>query len=513
PNGPMFYKGLYHIFYQYNPRAAVWGNIVWQHAVSEDLVNWESLETAIAPSEWYDINGCWSGSATFISPEKPVIIYTGSDNSFRQVQNMVVPKNASDPYLKEWVKIPQNPIMVPDNTINGSSFRDPTTAWLGNDGRWRLLVGNKEDRHHKGKLLVYTSKDFIRWTKKQHPLHSAKKLGMWECPDFYPVALSGTHGLDTSVSGSGIKHVLKVALDDNRIEYYTVGTYFPNVDRYVPDNTSADNRYGLRYDYGKFYASKTFFDYNKNRRILWGWINESDSVPDDVAKGWSGVQAIPRTVWLDNVSKSVLMQWPVSELESLRGQRVYKDNILLNTGSAVEITGLKAAQVDVEVSFTFPSLNCEKEELEMDAKLSAQQLCSERGATSKSAGGPFGLLLLASKDLAEYTAVFFRIGLHQNEMKLLMCSDQTRSSLRINVDKTTYGHFVPFSFKKKSVSIRVLVDHSIVESFAEGGKTCITSRVYPTLAIDKDAHLFVFNNATFSVTATKLSGWDMGRPL
>ncbi|GLJ14715.1 hypothetical protein SUGI_0238530 [Cryptomeria japonica] len=499
PNGPMFYKGLYHLFYQYNPKAAVWGNIVWGHAVSKDLINWKSLEFAIIPSEWYDIKGCWSGSATLLSGENPVILYTGWDNSSRQVQNMVVPQNSSDPYLRKWMKIPENPIIVPDNGINGSSFRDPTTAWLGKDGRWRILVGNKEDQHHNGRALLYISKDFVHWTKKKHPLHSSKKTGMWECPDFYPVAKLGKLGLDTSTNGPDVKHVLKVSLDDTKYEYYTVGTYFTGIDIYVPDNTSADNKYGLRYDYGKFYASKTFFDNHKKRRILWGWINESDSMQDDIAKGWSGVQAIPRTIWLDNASKSQLVQWPVSKLESLHGHKIYKENINLDTGSTIEIAGLTAAQADVEVSFNLPSLaDVEK----MDANLDAQQLCSQDGAATKTIVGPFGLLVLASKDLAEQTAVFFRVGVHQNKMKVLMCSDQSRSSLKTDVDKTTYGSFVSFSFNQKSISLRVLVDHSIVESFGEGGKTCITARVYPNQAIGEDAHLYLFNNGVSSVTAS-----------
>ncbi|XP_059067316.1 beta-fructofuranosidase, insoluble isoenzyme 1 isoform X1 [Cryptomeria japonica] len=506
---PMFYKGVYHLFYQYNPKGAVWGNIVWEHAVSKDLINWESLETAIVPSEWYDIKGCWSGSATILTGEKPVILYTGWDNSSRQVQNMAVPKNASDPYLREWIKIPQNPIMVPlpENGINVSSFRDPTTAWLGKDGRWRLIVGNKEDRHHKGRALLYTSKDFIRWTKKQHPLHSSKKTGMWECPDFYPVSHRGELGLDTSVTGPGLKHVLKVSLDDTRFEYYTIGTYFPDLDRYVPDNTSVDNKNGLRYDYGKFYASKTFFDNYKTRRILWGWINESDSTQDDVDKGWSGVQAMPRSIWLDNVAKSQLIQWPVSELESLRGNKIYKEDIILMGGSTIEISGLTAAQADVEVSFNLPSLTDVER---MDSNLDAQQLCSVNGTASNSMVGPFGLLVLASSDLAEQTAVYFRIGHHQNKMKVLMCSDQSRSSLQSDVDKTTYGAFVPFSLKQKSLSLRILVDHSIVESFGEGGKSCITARAYPTQAIGEDARLYLFNNGSTSVVASKLTAWDMG---
>ena len=40
------------------------------------------------------------------------------------------------------------------------------------------------------------------------------------------------------------------------------------------------------------------------------------------------------------------------------------------------------------------------------------------------------------------------------------------------------------------------VDHSIVESFGQGGRTCITSRVYPTNAVYENVQLFLFNNAT-----------------
>ena len=53
------------------------------------------------------------------------------------------------------------------------------------------------------------------------------------------------------------------------------------------------------------------------------------------------------------------------------------------------------------------------------------------------------------------------------------------------------------------------VDHSIVESFGGGGKTCITSRVYPTFAIGEDAHLFAFNNGTESVVISELSAWSV----
>ncbi|KAK4793794.1 hypothetical protein SAY86_011788 [Trapa natans] len=72
-NGPMLYKGIYHLFYQYNPKGAVWGNIVWAHSVSRDLINWKALEPAIYPSKPFDIGGCWSGSATLLPGDRPVL--------------------------------------------------------------------------------------------------------------------------------------------------------------------------------------------------------------------------------------------------------------------------------------------------------------------------------------------------------------------------------------------------------------------------------------------------------
>ena len=132
----------------------------------------------------------------------------------------------------------------------------------------------------------------MTWIKSKHPLHSAQNTGMWECPDFFPVSLYSERGLDTSVTGKNVRHVLKVSLDRTRYEYYTIGRYYPEIDRYIPGNTSADGWSGLRYDYGNFYASKTFFDAEKKRRILWGWANESDTADNDTAKGWAGIQVI-----------------------------------------------------------------------------------------------------------------------------------------------------------------------------------------------------------------------------
>ncbi|KAK9291108.1 hypothetical protein L1049_009295 [Liquidambar formosana] len=503
---PMYYGGFYHLFYQYNPKGAVWGNIVWAHSVSKDLVNWEALEPAIYPTKPFDINGCWSGSATILPGNKPIILYTGLDTQNRQVQNYAIPANLSDPYLRKWIKPDNNPLVFPGHGVNASAFRDPTTAWWA-DGHWRIIVGSR--RKHRGIAYLYRSKDFMKWTQAQHPLHSAANTGMWECPDFYPVSIRGKNGLETSVNGEHVKHVLKVSLDVTRYEYYTVGTYWPEIDRYIPENTSADGWSGMRYDYGNFYASKTFFDATTNRRILWGWANESDAVDHDIAKGWAGIQAIPRVLWLDRCGKQ-LLQWPIEELESLRTENVQWSNHELSMGSHAEITGITPAQADVEVTFSFPSL--EKAEPFDPSWVDAQQLCSQKGSSVQGGVGPFGLLTLASENLEEYTPVFFRVFKDKFKHVVLMCSDAKSSSLKRGLYKPSFASFVNVDLSDGKLSLRTLIDHSVVESFGAEGRTCITSRVYPTLAVLGNAHLYAFNNGTESVTVEKLNAWSMKKP-
>ncbi|KAL9256046.1 Beta-fructofuranosidase, insoluble isoenzyme 1-like protein [Drosera capensis] len=510
--GPMYWKGIYHLFYQYNPKGAVWGNIVWAHSVSKDLITWDALEPAIYPSKPFDENGCWSGSATILPGNKPVILYTGLDPHNRQVQNIAYPANHSDPYLREWVKPDYNPIIQPSPGMNTSLFRDPTTAWW-TKGHWKIIVGGRWKKH-KGVAWLYRSKDFKTWIKARHPLHSAPHTGMWECPDFYPVGENGLRsGLDTLRVGPNVKHVLKVSLDETRFEYYTIGTYDLDKDRYTPDNTTVDGWAGLRYDYGNFYASKTFYDSKHHRRILWGWSNESSVPNEDIQKGWAGIQAIPRSVWLDRNGKQ-LLQWPIKGVEKLRKDKVDVSKLGLNQGAQVEIHGITPAQADVEVTFSFESLDKAEPFDPSWTGMDAQTVCGLKRSTVLGGLGPFGLLTLASEDLEEYTPVFFRIFKAQDSKHVvLMCADASSSSLDPLPYKPSFAGFVDVDLHNKKLSLRTLIDHSVVESFGEGGKTVITTRVYPTKARREDAHLFVFNNGIEPITIRRLKAWSMRRPL
>ncbi|GAB4825934.1 Beta-fructofuranosidase, soluble isoenzyme I [Ancistrocladus abbreviatus] len=490
--------GWYHLFYQYNPASAVWGRITWGHAISRDLIHWLYLPFAMVPDSWFDWNGVWTGSATVLPDGKIVMIYTGATDMNVQVQNLAFPANQSDPLLLDWVKYRRNPVMTPPRGIGPKDFRDPTTAWLGSDGLWRVTIGTKISK--TGAALIYKTSNFMTFELVDHFLHEVPYTGMWECVDFYPVSTESPKGLDTSANGPDIKLVLKASLDDNKHDYYALGTYDPVNDIWTPDDLQLDVGIGLRVDYGKYYASKTFYDQNKGRRILWGWVGETDTDDDDLRKGWASVQTIPRVVTFDSKTRTNILQWPVEELESLRSDSKQFDDIFLEPGSVVELDIGSATQLDISV------------ELEVYANASnitLDVINSCNATTKRGAAGPFGLLVLADESLSELTPIYFSVGETANgTLKHFFCTDQSRSSEATEVNKQVYGGPVPV-LEDEKFSMRVLVDHSIVEAFGQGGRTCITSRIYPTQPIDGAAKVFLFNNATNLSIVASVKIWQM----
>src|SRR5258708_27947886 len=122
PNGPIFWNGMYHMFFQYNPGAAVWGDMHWAHAVSPDMIHWKHLPIALAPTPGSDdAHGCFTGSA-LDDRGTASIVYTGVKSStletatlrdgthtFREVQCLAT---SADAQLRTWTKW-KNPIIEP----------------------------------------------------------------------------------------------------------------------------------------------------------------------------------------------------------------------------------------------------------------------------------------------------------------------------------------------------------------------------------------------------------------
>lgn len=109
-----------------------------------------------------------------------------------QVQNLAYPANLSDPLLLDWVKYADNPVLVPPPGILPKDFRDPTTAWITRDGKWRVAIGSKINT--TGITLLYETTDFTSFELLDGVMHAVPGTGMWECVDFFPVSTSEENG-------------------------------------------------------------------------------------------------------------------------------------------------------------------------------------------------------------------------------------------------------------------------------------------------------------------------------
>lgn len=189
PNGFSYYKGKYHLFYQYNPYDSHWGPMHWGHAVSKDLLHWEYLPAALAPDADFDRDGCFSGSAAVLPDGRQLLIYTGviretqPDGSMRDVQTQCLAVGDGVDYEK----YAGNPVLTKEDLPdNGSKFdfRDPK-IWKTADGAYRCVVGNCTPERD-GQILLFSSEDGFRWKYEKILAANNKRYGMmWECPDFF----------------------------------------------------------------------------------------------------------------------------------------------------------------------------------------------------------------------------------------------------------------------------------------------------------------------------------------
>jgi beta-fructofuranosidase len=298
PNGPIFYKGEYHLFYQHNPYGEQWGNIHWGHAKSKDLVHWEQLPIALAPSHELGEEHCFSGSCVY-NNGMPTIIYTSigldTNPSIGAEQWLAMSKDD----MITWEKYSENPIMTSDihGKIDVRDWRDP---YVWKDGKyWFMILGGNINKVQAGIALLYKSQDLIHWEYIQ-PLFEGKEgnrmLGSnWECPNFFPL---------------GNKHVLIVS--PHRKVIYSVGSYKNH-------KFSADKWHIL--DHGRvFYAPNTMVD-NNGRLIMWGWIRKGGT------GGWNGCFTIPRILILGLDNK--LRYMPPPELQKLRKKKNHFERISL----------------------------------------------------------------------------------------------------------------------------------------------------------------------------------------
>ncbi|KAK1360996.1 Beta-fructofuranosidase [Heracleum sosnowskyi] len=178
---------------------------------------------------------------------------------------------------------------------------------------------------------------------------------------------------------------------------------------------------------------------------------------------------------------------------------------LVEQGSVLRLNIGSASQLDIVATF-----DVDEEAPQSIEEADADYSCTSSGvAVTRGVLGPFGFLVLADESLTELTAVYFYIGKGiDGRAKTHFCADQSRSSSASDTEKLIYGSDVPVLHGEK-LSMRLLVDHSIAESFVQGGRRVITSRVYPTKAINGAAKVYMFNNATGTSVTASVKVWQM----
>lgn len=292
PNGPIYFAGKYHMFFQYNPAGPIWGNMSWNHAVSRDMLHWKNEPIAFTMTPGGpDSAGCFSGSAilgSYDEKQRVYAIYTGvvKDKAHETIRNEGLRESqclawSEDPQLRHWEKRATPVIPDPPAGMKITGFRDPS-VWKDKDAYFMVVGAGVEKTG--GCILLYRSKDLIDW-EYLHPLiqggwsgvNGANPVGtgeMWECPDFF--ALDGRHVLIYSTMG-------KV--------FWQSGIFDLKALKFHPEKNGI-------IDLDAFYAPKTQLD-SQGRRILWGWVSERRSQEEMLKAGWSGMMSLPRVLHLD----------------------------------------------------------------------------------------------------------------------------------------------------------------------------------------------------------------------
>jgi beta-fructofuranosidase len=430
PNGTIFWKGRYHVFYQYNPNGPFHGTIHWGHASSADLVHWQDHPIALFPGpQPADSEQCYSGAAFVNKEGVPTFIYHGLPDG-------ICLATSRDDLLEKWDKHPANPIIPNPGPGDEYQVRGAPCAWV-EDGVYYAVTGNSINAPDTGYL--FRSSDMSKW-EYLHVFYSGGFFteGASEdcgCPDFFRL---------------GDKHVLLFTSHRRGAQCYT-GSYKDQ--RFVPEKHTrlAFGDWGRP---GIYCEGLTLLD-DRNRRILFGRIHEARFSHVQRASGWAGIFALPTVMNL--APDGEVGVEPVPELDALRGEHFAVSNVPLAADSVVPlgITG-----------------DC----LEIKARLEwtdAEEV---------------GLKVRCSEDDSEETLVRFNInpwhahrrgpGFRMAAMRTLIL-DIGRSSVSREVCNRDPQHCFFMLPDTQSIELRIYIDRSVVEVFALG-RHYLAKRIYPS---------------------------------
>lgn len=433
PNGLVFYKNRFHLFFQYNPSEMIWGNMSWGHASSTDLVHWEEHPVAIL----FDENeAIFSGSVIVDSRNTSgfstnnscvlVAIYTNAYKDGRQAQSIAF---SNDDGLT-WAKFAENPVL----DRNSHAFRDPKVFWYSVDemnGYWVMVAVEALDR----KVHIYKSNNLKDWDALSSYDSLGTSEGIWECPDLIPLSIAG--------ESEQVVWVLIISVDLGRqsegsFVQYQLGNFDGRT--FIPLDANGFKRFDLGRD---FYACTSFSNLPKSRQTVMGWMNNWNYAGVVPTNPWRGSMSLPRDLTLEVISDNLVL----------------KQKVPIEFSSLIEdIEGLSLDPCDLNGSRFLNVGDRFKLEIEFESIDSPA----------------FIINLLMGEGQVTQLLYDFTTG--------MMTLDRSRSG-KTNFE-ASFAAAQNFQLKSNnsSTDITILVDVTSIEIFAQGGSISATSLVFPSSA-------------------------------
>ena len=471
PNGLVYYKGTYHLFYQYYPDGNTWGPMHWGHAVSKDMIHWVDKPIALAPDEHGMIfSGSavvdWNNTSGFGTKKNPplVAIFTANNDNYKQ-DGLQEHQNEALAYSTDggetWTKYKGNPVL--HAPAGKPDFRDPKVRWNEATNSWimTLAVGDHTE--------FYGSPDLKTWNYlSQFGAGLGAHGGVWECPDLFPIKVKET---------GKTRWVLLQSLNPGGPNggsgtQYFVGDFDGKTFTLDPKfDAQLKAKGALWIDWGSDnYAGVTWSDIPKRdgRVLSIAWMSNWDyaqAVPTTV---WRSAMTLPRelTLHADAAGYSLRSQ-PVAELKSIVGRSYVTPPQTVSTSLQAVVPAELVTQSEMTVEFARPASGT-KAYLEFsNDKGDVYQVGFDGGN-----GGYF--------------------------------SDRRKSGVSDFFDKFAAVHTAPRISQAGTVKMRVLMDHDSAELFADSGATVMTTSLFPKAPYTTVR--FVVNGQPVKVATFKVAG-------
>ena len=429
PNGLVYYKGIYHLFFQYHPYSSVWGPMHWGHATSKDMIHWKHEPIAIYPDT---IGTIFSGSAVVDknntsgfgkNGQAPLVAIFTQHNMEGEKAGKNDFQNQSIAYsndYKTWIKYTGNPVI---KNPGERDFRDPKVMWYEPAKKWIMSLAVKDC------ITFYSSPDLKSWTKEsEFGKGRGAHGGGWECPDLISLDDKGKQ-----------RWVLIVNLNPGGPNLGSGTQYF--VGDFNGKTFTSDQTETRWLDYGPDnYAGVTWSNTGK-RKILIGWMSNWKYANEVPTETWRNALTIPRELNIKHIGNDMYVTSnPITELLSISSNAIIAENIQFN--KSVDLTA-KTGKVKMPCR-----INLEMDEIK-----------------------DFSLVVF--NDIGEELI----IGYDKKQNQYFI--DRTKSGIT-NFQKDFAGrHVAPRLADNGKMSLSLVFDVSSVELFADDGLTEMTEIFFP----------------------------------